>query len=474
MQKNKFFIFLLTVFSSIIYTLLNTGCANIIPPTGGAKDTIAPKLLIANPSDSTVNFSQKKIYLAFDEYIEIQNVRENILITPTPIIEPTIEAKLKTISIVLNDSLEQNTTYFFDFGKAIKDINEGIELNNFTYTFSTGPTLDTFELEGNVILAETGNIDSTLIVMLHTSSEDSALIKENPRYISKLDGKGNFNFRFLPAGKFYLYALKDEGKSHKYFSNTQLFAFAETPVEISKISLPITLFAYAEKKETTTQASNLSQNRAVDVSADRRLKYTTTISNQQHDLLTPFSINFENALKKIDTSLLRLSTDSSFNSIENYHWKIDSLQKKIELKMEWEENKQYNLILQKNFAEDSSERKLLKTDTLYFTTKNKSQYGALKIQFSNFDNSKNPVLQFIQNNQLANSFPLTTAEFSRIIFLPGDYEMRILFDENKNGKWDVGNFFNKRKQPEIVKQLRQRITIKPDWDNEFEINFTSN
>ncbi len=472
MRKNKILTLLLIGFSSIFYTFVNTGCANIIPPTGGAKDTIAPKLLLANPSDSTKNFSQKKIFLTFDEYVELQESRENILITPTPTIEPTIEAKLKTITISLNDSLEQNTTYFFNFGKAIKDINEGIVLNNFTYAFSTGTAIDSLELEGKVVLAETGNIDSSLIVMLHSSSEDSALIKENPRYISKLDGKGNFKFRFLPARKFYLYALKDEGRSHKYFSNTQLFAFAESPVEISSNSLPVTLFAFAEKKETTSQPSNLSQNRVADA-ANRRLKYTTSISNQQHDLLIPFSINFEQPLKNVDTSMLILSTDSSFNTIENYHWEIDSLRKKIELKMEWKENTHYNLILQKNVAEDSVERKLLKTDTLFFTTKNNSQYGSLKIQFSNFDVSKNPVIQFIQNNQLVSSFPLTTSEFSRAIFPPGDYELRILFDENKNGKWNAGDFFNKRKQPEIVKQIEQRITIKPDWDNEFDMNFPS-
>ncbi len=47
--------------------------------------------------------------------------------------------------------------------------------------------------------------------------------------------------------------------------------------------------------------------------------------------------------------------------------------------------------------------------------------------------------------------------------------MRILYDENKNGVWDAGNF-DLKKQPEIVQQLLKRITVKENWDNEETIN----
>ena len=67
-------------------------------------------------------------------------------------------------------------------------------LHNFSYIFTTGNTFDSLQLSGKVVLAETGGIDSTLIVMLYQSGEDSALIKEKPRYITKVDGKGNFRF----------------------------------------------------------------------------------------------------------------------------------------------------------------------------------------------------------------------------------------------------------------------------------------
>ena len=79
------------------------------------------------------------------------------------------------------------------------------------------------------------------------------------------------------------------------------------------------------------------------------------------------------------------------------------------------------------------------------------------------------MLQFISGQTLFKSVPLTTPEFSQAVFLPGEYELRILYDDNKNGIWDPGQFFGKKKQPELVKPVERRITVKPAWQNEIEI-----
>jgi hypothetical protein len=53
--------------------------------------------------------------------------------------------------------------------------------------------------------------------------------------------------------------------------------------------------------------------------------------------------------------------------------------------------------------------------------------------------------------------------------LPGEYELRILYDTNKNGVWDPGEFFNKHKQPEVVVPIERKINVKSNWQNEFEL-----
>ena len=98
------------------------------------------------------------------------------------------------LRIRINDTLDKNTTYSVKFGNAIKDVNEGNILKNFTYVFSTGNYLDSGRLSGTVRTAETGVIDSTLIVVLHPTNKDSAIYKDKPLYYAKVDGKGKFEF----------------------------------------------------------------------------------------------------------------------------------------------------------------------------------------------------------------------------------------------------------------------------------------
>ena len=50
---------------------LAEGCANIAPPAGGPKDTLAPYLIAAKPKDSTTNIQPKEILIGFNEYSPI-------------------------------------------------------------------------------------------------------------------------------------------------------------------------------------------------------------------------------------------------------------------------------------------------------------------------------------------------------------------------------------------------------------------
>jgi len=436
----------------------------MIPPTGGDRDSLPPLLLKVSPPDSSNNFNTRTITFTFDEFIEPpQEIFKNLLVSPSPSIPPNVESKLRTLTVKIKDTLEPNTTYYYNFGDAIKDVNEGNVLHNFSYIFTTGNTLDTLQLSGKVLLAETGSVDSTLFVMLYKSGVDSAVIKDRPRYIARVDGKGNFRFLYLPSGTYYIYVMDDR----KLYSKQSLFGFSDSVVEIKPNSSPVTLYAFVEEKQQALPTANLIPgNRAGAKPDERRLRFSSSGNTQ--DLLGDFYLNFERPLRNLDTTKLQVSIDSTFNPVSS-NWEIDSLKKRLTLKTTWKESTRYNLILDKDFAEDSSGRKLLKTDTLNFTTRKQADYGSLKISFTNIDLSKNPVLQITQNGTVVNAFPLSASELYQPLFNPGEYELSILYDENKNGHWDPGKFFGGRKQPELVKPLNKKITVRSNWDNEFEI-----
>lgn len=119
--------------------------------------------------------------------------------------------------------------------------------------------------------------------------------------------------------------------------------------------------------------------------------------------------------------------------------------------------------------EDTAGIGLIKSDTLKFTTKKETEYGSIRLRFNNINLQKNPILQFIQSDKIIESVPLTSSELIRKLFKSGSFEMRILYDTNKNGVWDTGAFGKVKRQPEIVQLISKPLSVRANWDNEVNI-----
>lgn len=444
-------------------SVVGTGCAQIGMPTGGPRDSTPPVLLNATPPNNTIHFKGKEIVLTFDEYVHLQDLQKNLLTAPEPKTIPNITSKLKTVTIKIRDTLQPNTTYSFQFGNAIQDINENNPYHDFTYVLSTGSYIDSLTLNGNVIIAQTGKPDSTLIAMLYNNLGDSAVYKEKPRYVARLDSSGNFHFKNLASGTYHLFALKDESGQKMYNNPSQLFAFADSAIKISKEVLSEKLYAYAEE----VNGKPISKPPAVSKKAGEKvLKYSLSSASGAQDLLSPLTLTFPVPLRTFDSSKIRL-TDTLFNLIPSVI-SIDTNQTKISLSASWKEDTQYDLVIEKDFAKDTLGDELLKADTIRFKTKRSNEYGSIKLNFTNLDKFAHPVLQIVKENKVVDSFKLTAPTFSRTLFEPGEYDLRILNDINENGTWDPGDY-QLRKQPEIVTPIPKKLGVRADWDNEMDI-----
>ncbi|RYZ22430.1 MAG: hypothetical protein EOO16_09090 [Chitinophagaceae bacterium] len=463
-MKKAFFLFI-TALAGILALTGGAGCATIVPPQGGPRDSLPPKLVKSTPANGAVNVNTRTIELTFDEFVDIN--REGggeLIMSPLYTKRPEVTTRLRTVTIELRDSLEANTTYSFNFDGAIKDINEGNPLRDFSYTFSTGPALDSLTYSGNVQLAETGGIDTTLTVALYRNLRDSAVMLESPRYITRVDGSGRFTFRNLPGGTFALYAFDDKSRTRRYLGKTQLFAFADSPIVVRADAPELRLFAYAEQPANAATAA--ATRPAAQTATDRRLKYTS--ASPSVELQGDFRLNFDNRVRSIDSSKVRLTRDSLFTEVPR-RLTLDSTGRVLAIQTAWASGERYALILEKDFATDSTGRSQLRNDTIRFAAKRTSDYGNLLLRFRNVKAGTNPVLQLLQNNAVVFSAPIGSGELSRALFNPGEYDLRVLFDANGNGKWDPGAFFEGRRQPEIAVPVDRKVVVKPDIDNEIEI-----
>ena len=456
--------FLILLCTTSVYILCNTGCANMVPPSGGPKDTLPPSIVSVHPGNKSLHFKDKKIVFKFDEFVDLNEVRKNLLFSPLPKTFPDVDRKLKTITIKYKDTLDENTTYSINFKDAVKDLNEGNKMKDIFYVFSTGAYIDSLQLSGNIKLAKTGNPDSTLTVMLYKNLTDSAIVKEKPNYIARLDSVGDFLFRNLPPGKYKLYALKDESGMYRYTNKEALFAFVDSIIQIDTVQhAPIKMYAYSAEEKVQVYEVPESNKK------EKRIKYSTNLEGDKQSLLDAFTIKFEAPIKTWDSTKVLFSKDSIYTPIKNYTVKLDSAHLNLTLNFKWDTATNYNIVLAKDFALDSSNRQLLKPDTIHFQTKKLEDYGQAILTFKGLENIKNPVFQMMQNGVVKNSFPLKSKKLDIQLYAPGEYEFQILQDNNGNGVWDPGDFFGKRTQPERIALFTRKITIKSNWPSEIEI-----
>ena len=445
------------------------GCGQQVPPTGGPKDTLPPKLLMALPDYKSTQFKSEKIILTFDEYVSLDNPFEKVTFSPVPKYNPVVESKLKTVTIKIKDTLEENTTYRIDFGESVRDINENNILRNLNYTFSTGSYIDSAYLTGNVIIAESGKIDSSIIVVLHRNLDDSAVAKEKPRYYSKLKGDGSYIFSNLKPGRYNLFAIKDNDGGKKYDQVSELIAFLDKPLEIGRDTIA-KLFAFEEflevvpPKKPTVASSNKKDE-------DKRLRLINNLDANKQDILGDFLLTSIHPLKTFDSDKIRLY-DKTFKINQSLKISRDSTNKKIMLSHKWVEGAEYNLVIEKDVATDTMDNKYIKTDTIAFSAKRTSDYGTVKIKIDNLDTSSNPVLMLKKDNNTYFKQRLVQKNYSIPLILPGDFEISILFDSNKNGKWDTGNYW-KKIQPERVIARKETFNVRPNWENELSIDLST-
>lgn len=234
----------------VLMATILVSCANRGTPTGGEKDTDPPVILKATPENFSTNFKGDEIKIYFDEYVKIKDVNKQLIISPPMDTEPTItplSGASKYISIKIKDTLKDNTTYAFNFGRSIVDNNEENPYPYYRYVFSTGTTIDSLSIKGFVVDALLEKPETFVSVMLYeidSTYTDSIVYKEKPRYITNtLDSVTSFSIDNIKEGRYKLIALKDKNSNYLFDQKSDKIGFKEGNISApSDSSYMLTLF----------------------------------------------------------------------------------------------------------------------------------------------------------------------------------------------------------------------------------------
>ena len=206
---------------------LLSACASIGRPQGGARDEKPPVYLRSNPGLSALNFTSNKLDIYFDENIKLDDPGTRVVISPAQKQMPRINANGRHLSVELQDTMLDNTTYTIDFADAIRDLNEGNILDGFAIDFSTGDTLDSLRISGMVVEAATLEPAQGMLVGVYDNLDDSAITTLPFLRIAKTNQLGQFTIRGLKPGTYHVFAVNDVNRDYKWDRSEDIAFYPE-------------------------------------------------------------------------------------------------------------------------------------------------------------------------------------------------------------------------------------------------------
>lgn len=203
---------LLSFFYALVALALFQDCAQIAAPPGGKKDTLAPQLVQSIPALKTKNYQGKIIALEFNEYINVKNLNQELLVTPGIGFYET-KIRPKGLMLTLDSALKPHTTYTFNFRNAIEDVSERNPGKNIKLVFSTGPIIDSLQIQGQIKNAWNNRGVEGALIALYPYTDSLRIDRHKPYYFSKTDTSGNYNIENIAPGKYYAAAFMDQNNN---------------------------------------------------------------------------------------------------------------------------------------------------------------------------------------------------------------------------------------------------------------------
>jgi uncharacterized protein (DUF2141 family) len=260
--------------ASFLIPIILYACATVQGPTGGEKDEKAPILYESNPKNQSINFNGQEIKLFFNEWMKLEQLDKELIITPREDIQFEASLKKQELIIELEKPLKDSTTYTFNFRKALKDITEGNLWENPVIAFSTGPYLDSLEISGTITDIKDKTAKENFIVGLYTTDYDTANLRQGkPVYFTTTDKEGKYQMKNLKNGEYRLYTFQDNNDDLINNPQNEAFGFHSEVVELYDSIGQINLHTYQRNEDT------LKIKKYSPVGKDFIIQYNKGLSN---------------------------------------------------------------------------------------------------------------------------------------------------------------------------------------------------
>lgn len=315
--------------SVILFLVLAFSCANQTSPTGGPKDSIPPILIKVTPQNKTTNFSSSTVELEFNEHVQVNNAREQLLISPSLEKDIELTARKKIVTLKLNSKLKDSTTYTFNFRESIQDITEKNPAQNLQLVYSTGTFIDSMFIQGYVYDMLTSSPTEDATIAVYHNADTFNIFDHQPEYITKTNKNGSFKLENLKVDDYYIYAFKDANKNLKVDSKSEEYGFIKTVQHLTSVdsntSISIGLLKIDSRPLKLISAR--PYNTYFNIKTAKNLKdFTITAVDSTQQIPLHYQFGEEKSNVKLYATLMQNDSMAiQFHAIDSMDFTLDTL-----------------------------------------------------------------------------------------------------------------------------------------------------
>lgn len=191
---------------------------------------------------------------------------------------------------------------------------------------------------------------------------------------------------------------------------------------------------------------------------------SNTRNNAGRTPFDPISLRFTNPITQFDSSKIRIVLDSvTFN---DFTLQIDSVDRRyLNINASWPEESQGTLVILPGCASDMFGQEIIDTTTIKFKNEALKNFGNIKLNAANLDTNQTYIIHLRDQEKVIRRAVIqgqTAWSATYSMLTPKTYNVEVILDLNGNGKWDTGEYSEKR-QPEPY--LKQDIEpLRAGWD----------
>ncbi|MFB5945528.1 Ig-like domain-containing protein [Albibacterium profundi] len=278
----------------------------------------------------------------------------------------------------------------------------------------------------------------------------------------KIESSGRIMFVFNKSLKNPSLTILDDNEL-----NTNKIAKFTPTRDSAYIWLPILEFdsVNVEIADENIALDTITLRRNQNDEYDRSITITDNLSNQRVDQVRNVIFTGSAPIQSADLSKITLIEDTTAQT--NFQLSLDNENmRKAYLRYRWKPKRTYILELQEG-AFIGRFGELSKAGQRKFTFDDSGNYGDIVLDIK-LPDSNNYIVEVIKEDksQVIKADVINRSQKITYKQLPGqNYTVRVVYDENKNNKWDTGNLETKT-QPEELWYWNKIITVRPNWEQE--------